>query len=136
MTKPLFSYNMYASGRGIVTCTCGWRDPLGPQLPSAFDPTESLVAAQTEHLVCAVQPKNITEETTLGELGEQRKLLGVTSMMLFCSLNGVHRTVIAQHPEHGAFSGEGATEAQAIEAAFVQLRRATLPPELRELLKP
>ncbi len=134
MTKPQFSYNRLVSGKAIVTCTCGWRDPLGPMPVSPFDPAEALVAAQAEHPVCTTQPVNITEQTTLAELAAQRELLGITCMMLFIDLDGSRRSAIVQHPQRGTFSGEGITEAEAIEKAFSALRRATLPPELREIL--
>lgn len=136
MNKPQFSYNRLASGLAIVTCTCGWRDPLGPVPPSPFDPAEALTAAQVEHLKCDPQPMPITELTTLGELAVQRALLGVTSMMLFVDLDGAKRSAIVNHPIHGSFTGSGETEAQAIESAFSALRRATLAPELRALIKP
>lgn len=134
MTKPQLSYNRLASGKAIVTCTCGWRDPLGPVHPSPFDPAEALAAAQAEHPVCTTQPVNVTEQTTLAELAAQRELLGISCMMLFIDLDGSRRSVIVQHPQHGTFPGEGITEAEAIEKAFSALRRATLPPELREIL--
>jgi hypothetical protein len=54
--------------------------------------------------------------------------------MLFVSLDGAKRSVVVCHPVHGTFNGSGETEAQAIEAAFSALRRATLPPALQELL--
>jgi len=130
-TKPQFSYVRLLSGRAIVTCTCGWRDPLGPMPPSLFDPAEALAAAAAEHLKCETQPAPITELTTLGELGAQRKLLGVAAMMLFLDPDGSKRQVVINHPIHGAFTGGGETEAQAIESAFGQLRRATLPPALK-----
>ncbi len=133
MKQSQLSYITLLSGKVTVTCTCGWRDPLGPVTPSPFDPTEALVAAHGEHPVCTVQPKNITEGTTLAELQEQRNLLGVTSLMLFTNLDGT-RTALAQQPEYGTFMGVGPTEATAIEAAFVKLRCATLPSPLREIL--
>lgn len=136
MSKPQFSYNRLASGRAIVTCTCGWRDPLGPMPPSPFDPAEALAAAAAEHLKCETQPANITEQTTIGELGAQRALLGVSAMQWFASPDGPQRAVIVYHPVHGSFKGDGETEAQAIEAAFSQLRRATLPPALRLVVDP
>lgn len=134
MTKPQFSYNRLASGKAIVTCTCGWRDPLGPMPPSPFDPAEALAAAQAEHLKCEPQPANVTELTTLGELAAQRNLLGVMAMMLSVDPDGPTRSIVVFHPQHGTFTGQGETEAQAIEAAFSALRRATLPPELRAML--
>lgn len=131
MTKPQFSYITLLSGKITVVCTCGWRDPLGPVDPSAFDPAESLAAAAAAHLKCETQPVLITELTTLGELDAQRALLGVTSMMLFVDPDGSKRQAVANHPMHGSFFGTGETEAQAIEHAFSQLRRATLPSALK-----
>jgi len=81
-----------------------------------------------------IQPKNITEQTTLAELSEQRQLLGVGALMLFTNFDGT-RTALVQHPSHNSFLGQGPTEAAAIEAAFTALRRATLPPALREALE-
>jgi hypothetical protein len=133
VSKPQFSYNRLLNDKAIVTCTCGWRDPLGPVHPSLFDPAESLAAAQAAHPKCETQPKNITGETTLDELQEQRNLLGVTALMLFTNLDGT-RQALAQHPTYHSFLGIGPTEATAIENAFSKLRRATLPPELREML--
>lgn len=134
-TKPQFSYNRLLSGKAIVTCTCGWRDPLGPMPVSPFDPAEALAAAQAEHLKCETQPAKINELTTIGELAAQRALLGVSAMMWFASPDGPQRQIIVYHPTHGSFMGAGETEAQAIEAAFSALRRATLPPELRSLIE-
>jgi hypothetical protein len=134
VSKPQFSYNRLAGDKAIVTCVCGWRDPLGPVHPSMFDPAESLAAAQAGHPVCSTQPKNITEQTTMAELSEQRDLLGVTALMLFTNIDGT-RTALAQHRVHNSFLGQGPTEAAAIESAFSQLRRATLPPELRAILE-
>lgn len=131
MTKPQFSYNRLLSGKAIVTCTCGWRDPLGPLPVSPFDPAEALAAAGAEHLQCETQPAPITELTTIGELAAQRALLGVSAMLWFASPDGPQRQVVAQHPKHGSFMGSGETEAQAVEDAFSKLRRATLPPALK-----
>jgi hypothetical protein len=132
--KPQLSYVHLNNGKVTVTCTCGWRDPLGPVNPSPFDPVEAFVAAQAEHRVCLTQPKNITEQTTMAELSAQRDLLGVTALMLFTNLDGT-RTALAQHRVHNSFLGQGPTEAAAIEAAFAQLRRATLPEPLRAMLE-
>jgi hypothetical protein len=101
---------------------------------SPFDPREALAAAAAEHLKCDPQPQPITELTTLGELAVQRKMLGITSMTLFIDPDGPRRTVVIFNHEQGALTGDGETEAAAIEAAFSALRRAMLPPELRALL--
>lgn len=50
--RPQFSYVQLPGGKVTVTCTCGWKDPLGPVFPSAFDPLESLVAASAVHFHC------------------------------------------------------------------------------------
>ena len=81
-----------------------------------------------------VDPKNITEETTLGELREQLSLLEVTALRLVLSdaddaddegvIAGVHHAT-------GFYDGTGPTQAAAIETALVKLRRTLLPEELR-----
>lgn len=131
--KPQLSYKILTSGKAIVTCTCGWRDPLGPTHPSPFDPAEALVAASVAHLVCEVEPKRITESTTLAELQAQRDLLGVTALMLFTQSDGT-RIALVQHPTYNSFIGTAATEAAAIQFAFSQLSFAMLPPESRAML--
>lgn len=50
--EPTFSYVQLPGGKVTVTCTCGWKDPLGPVWPSPFDPMEALVAARAEHPRC------------------------------------------------------------------------------------
>jgi len=79
-------------------------------------------------------PKNITEETTLGELREQRELLGVTALQLHRPATGEHAVAATVHHESGFFIGTGPTDASAIEAAFVKLRRALLPAPLKQYL--
>ena len=81
-------------------------------------------------------PKNITENTTLAELREQRLLLGVIGLRLYPSSRGGDKTVVAASVHHasGFYDGAGPTEATAIEAAFVQLRRALLPEPLKQFL--
>lgn len=83
--KSQLSYVRLPDGKSTVTCTCGWRDPLGPVPPSPFDPAEALHAAFAAHPCCPPlpDPKNITGATTLIELREQRELLRVQAMMLF-----------------------------------------------------
>jgi hypothetical protein len=65
---------------------------------------------------------NITEQTTLGELAVQRATLGISAMMLFIDPDSGKRQVVV-NSRFGTFTGEGNTEAQAIEAAFAALRR-------------
>jgi hypothetical protein len=91
-------------------------------------------------------PKNITEETTLGELREQRLLLEVISLRIGPSLEyaveastrrkaleGILQAVV--HHATGFYEGTGPTEATAIEAAFAELRRALLPEPLKQYLR-
>lgn len=81
-------------------------------------------------------PKNITEQTTLAELREQRLLLGVIGLRLYPASQGDQR-LLAASPHHasGFYDGVGPTEATAIEAAFVKLRRALLPEPLKQYLQ-
>ena len=76
-------------------------------------------------------PKNITEETTLAELREQRLLLGVHTLRVYASEEGMTACV---DYEKGFFTGSGPTEASAIEAAFCKLRRELLPAPLKGYL--
>jgi hypothetical protein len=103
---------------------------------SPFDPAEALTAAAAEHPCCpeyaVPDPKNITEQTTLAELAAQRALLGISSLTLMADNNG-QRTAIVQHPMGGLHTGQGETEAAAIEAAFSSLRVALLPTPLKAL---
>ena len=137
--KPEFSYVRLPGGKATVTCTCGWTDPLGPMPVGPFDPAEALAAAGAEHPRClpSVDPKKVTGQMTLGELAEQRALLGVDIISMFANgrVTGHARAVLIQHPEHGVHLGHGNTEAEAIEHAFSNLRRATLPEPLKALLK-
>lgn len=82
-------------------------------------------------------PKNITEGTTLGELREQRLLLGVIGLRIYPNVEGSDKSLLAASVHHatGFYVGTGATEAAAIEAAFVQLRRALLPGPLKQDLQ-
>lgn len=82
-------------------------------------------------------PKIITEDTTLAELREQRLLLGVIGLRLYPSSSGADKTVVAASVHHasGFYDGAGSTEASAIEAAFVKLRRALLPEPLKQYLQ-
>lgn len=50
--RPALSYVRLPDGKATVTCSCGWKDPIGPVWPSPFDPTEALVAAQAAHPQC------------------------------------------------------------------------------------
>jgi hypothetical protein len=90
-------------------------------------------------------PKNITEETTLGELREQRLLLEVIAIRIVPSfdhavegstrreaLEGVLEASV--HHATGFYKGVGPTEATAIEAAFVKLRHALLPEPFKQYL--
>jgi hypothetical protein len=79
------------------------------------------------------EPKNITEETTLADLREQRLLLGVHTLRVYASEGGKAMTACVDY-EKGFFTGTGPTEAAAIEAAFGKLRRATLPEPLKQYL--
>jgi hypothetical protein len=90
-------------------------------------------------------PKNITEATTLGELREQRLLLGVIAIRIYPSLDDAVEASSRQealegvleasvHHATGFFVGRGRTEAAAIEAAFSKLRRAILPEPLKQYL--
>lgn len=54
--KPQLNYTRIGNGMVTVTCTCGWKDPLGPVPPSPFDPTEALVAAEAAHPFCPDPP--------------------------------------------------------------------------------
>jgi hypothetical protein len=54
--KPEFNYVRLPGGKATVTCTCGWKDPLGPMSVSPFDPAEALAAAQAEHPRCPEEP--------------------------------------------------------------------------------
>lgn len=76
-------------------------------------------------------PKNITESTTLAELREQRLLLGVHTLRVYASEGGMTACV---DYEKGFFTGTGLTEAAAIEAAFIKLRRELLPEPLKRYL--
>lgn len=90
-------------------------------------------------------PKPITEETTLGELREQRLLLEVIAIRVYPSLDHAVETTSRQealagvleanvHHATGFYAGHGPTEATAIEAAFAKLRRALLPESLKQYL--
>lgn len=84
-------------------------------------------------------PKNITEATTLGELHEQLILLDVIALRIYPSLEarqaGEEDVLEASvHHPTGFHVGRGSTQATAIEAALVKLRRALLPAAIREYL--
>lgn len=90
-------------------------------------------------------PKNITEETTLGELREQRLLLGVNALFVYPSMScgpegcrsmaDEHTVAANVHHATGVYVGMGPTEATAIEAAFVKLRQDLLPAPLKQYLQ-
>jgi hypothetical protein len=81
-------------------------------------------------------PKPITEATTLGELRAQRLLYEVIAIRVYPSVKAwmegravegkeLQGPVEANvHHRTGFYLGTGETEATAIEAAFVELRRA------------
>jgi len=85
-------------------------------------------------------PKNITEATTLAELREQCLLLNVIALRITPSLESAmegHPELLEASAHHatGFHVGRGPTQATAIEAAFVKLRRALLPEPLKQYLK-
>jgi hypothetical protein len=87
-----------------------------------------------------IDPKNITEETTLAELREQLQLHAVISLRIYPSLAAAlegHPELLEASVHHatGFYVGRGLTEAIAIEAAFSALRRALLPEPLKQYLK-
>ena len=77
-------------------------------------------------------PKNITEETTLGELREQREFLGVIALQLHRPATGVDAVAATAHHASGFYTGAGPTDASAIEAAFAKIRKLLLPEALRQ----
>ena len=79
-------------------------------------------------------PKNITEETTLGELREQLLLLEVIALRLVPPWDSEEEVAASVHHATGFYVGTGPTQATAIEAAFVKLRRALLPEPLNRYL--
>ena len=79
-------------------------------------------------------PKNITEETTLGELYEQWHLLEVIAIRLVPPWDSEDAVAASVHHAAGFFVGTGSTPAAAIEAAFSKLRRALLPAPLQQYL--
>lgn len=81
-----------------------------------------------------IDPKNITEQTTLAELREQCLLLEVLSLRLYPPMNG-EGWAAGVHHTTGLYEGTGPTEAAAIEAAFVKLRHALLPEALKQCLQ-
>jgi hypothetical protein len=87
-------------------------------------------------------PKNITEETTLAELREQLLLLEVIAVRLGPPCTFVHDDADSEdavaasvHHATGFHMGTGPTEATAIEAALVKLRRVLLPAPLKQYLQ-
>lgn len=93
-----------------------------------------------------IDPKNITETTTLAELREQCALLEVIALRIYPSLAGaldgkglleasVHHATDGRGDVDGFYVGTGPTQATAIEAAFVKLRRALLPEPLKQYLE-
>ena len=76
--------------------------------------------------------RSITEQSTLAELAAQRELLGVATLSLMPALDG-GRACVVLAKVGGLHVGQGATEAEAIEAAFTSLRIALLPEPLRAI---
>ena len=85
-------------------------------------------------------PKNITEETTFAELREQLALLKVIALRIgppgtiVGTEMGAEGVAASVHHATGFYIGSGPTEAAALEAAFVKLRRALLPEPLKQYL--
>ncbi|MGB8273714.1 MAG: hypothetical protein WCF16_00410 [Alphaproteobacteria bacterium] len=77
-------------------------------------------------------PKKLTEQSTLADLREQRELLDVTTLTVMPHLEG-GRACIVMAKVGGLHVGQGATEAEAIEAALSSLRVALLPEPLRAI---
>lgn len=80
-------------------------------------------------------PKNITEETTLGELREQLLLLEVIALRLVPPRDSEDAVAASVQHATGFYVGTGPTQAIAIEAAIVKLRRALLPEPLKQYLR-
>ncbi len=78
-------------------------------------------------------PKTITEATTLGELREQLLLAEVIALRVYPPVDGKAPRAASLHHATGFHVGYGATEATAIESAFVALRRA-LPARASQIL--
>jgi hypothetical protein len=80
----------------------------------------------------------ITEQTTLAELQKYLKVCGDPFITLMSGHpHGSHpRHAIIHVPEVGTFHGGGATVAEALEAAFIEYRRATLPEGLKPYASP
>lgn len=76
-------------------------------------------------------PMNITETTTLGELREQLLLCDVIALRLYPPVDSEEPRAASLHHATGFHVGYGKTEAAAIEAAFVKLRRVLLPEALK-----
>ena len=80
-------------------------------------------------------PKNITEKTTIEELGEQLRLLDVIALRIYTPDDGKEARAACLHHATGVHVGQGPTEATAIEAAFGELRRALLPEALKQYIQ-
>lgn len=80
-------------------------------------------------------PMNITETTTLGELREYLLLCDVIALRLYPPVGSEEPRAASLHHASGAHVGYGPTEATAIEAAFIKLRRAILSEERRQDLQ-
>ena len=101
---------------------------------------------QVRGLARMPDPKNITEETTLAELREQRLLLEVIALRVYPSVNAWMEGAAVEgqelqgpmeasvHHATGFYVGTGPTEATAIEDAFAKLRRALLPEPIKQYL--
>jgi hypothetical protein len=80
-------------------------------------------------------PKNITEMTTLAELHVQLLLAEVIALRIYPPMDSEEPRAASLHHATGFYVGHGPTEAVAIEAAFVELRRALLPEPLKRYLE-
>ena len=79
-----------------------------------------------------IDPKNITEATTLAELRDQLLLAEVIALRLYPPIDSEEPRAASLHHATGFYVGYGMTEAAAIEAAFVKLRHALLPEALKQ----
>lgn len=77
-------------------------------------------------------PLSITETTTLGELRAHLLRCDVLALRLYPPVNREELRAASLHHASGFHVGYGLTEARAIEAAFVELRRALLPEATRQ----
>jgi hypothetical protein len=80
----------------------------------------------------------VTEKTTLGELAAYLAVLGSPFVTMMKASPGADhaRHAIVHLPSLGSFNGSGATEAEALEAAFTALRLELLPEPLKAFARP